>query len=313
MIYIYPKFSKYELIGVRFGGAGLGNLLFTWSRAMVVANQYKLEMIWPTWVSIKIGPWIRQEADKRLYADIFRNKLNMCGGFEKYFRLLFSKKIYVSDLNKINWDNIKDNDIIIYEDYDHPGGGFQMDFSGLENYRTMISNTIMSSLRKKGENALKFDAKNAINVHVRLGDFSKSKELLDSGANNVRIDIQWYIATIKKIRAAVGWTVPVNVFSDGKEEEIRPLLELEKVRRVTFGNSIADIIALSKADLLIASGSSFSLWARFLGNCSSISYPNQIKDYVYNGKSGFEIELGIEAELDKKYIEKLQRMYKRIE
>ena len=188
-----------------------------------------------------------------------------------------------------------------------------MDFSGLENYRTMISNTIMSSLRKKGENALKFDAKNAINVHVRLGDFSKSKELLDSGANNVRIDIQWYIATIKKIRAAVGWTVPVNVFSDGKEEEIRPLLELEKVRRVTFGNSIADIIALSKADLLIASGSSFSLWARFLGNCSSISYPNQIKDYVYNGKSGFEIELGIEAELDKKYIEKLQRMYKRIE
>ena len=44
---------------------------------------------------------------------------------------------------------------------------------------------------------------------------------------------------------------------------------------------------------MISSGSSFSLWARFLGNCSSISYPNQIKDRVHTG-DGFEIELGLD-------------------
>lgn len=308
MAYIYPKFSKNELIGLRIGGAGLGNLMFTWARTIVAANKYNVTMIWPTWPSFKVGPWIRHEADKRFYGDVFANRTGMCAGISKYSRLLFSKKIHTRDLNSIAWQSLDKNDIVVYDDYQLAPGMFQMDFNGLREYQEVISETIISNLAVKGQKARQFDASRAVNVHVRLGDFSKNTAALSAGKNNTRINIEWYAAMVEKIREAAGWNVPVNVFSDGTDDELRLLLRLPDVKRTFFGNSIGDIIGLSKAPIMIASGSSFSLWSRFLGNCSSISYPGQIKDYVHNG-DGFEIELSVEDDFNIEQKEYIKRLY----
>ena len=308
MAYIYPKFSKNEFIGVRLGGAGLGNLLFTWSRVIAASEKYDLKLIWPTWPSIKIGTWIRNERDKRSYIGLFSNKTGMCGGIEKYIRLCFGRKIHTRNLNEIEWNSLRKNDIVIYDDFKLAPGEFQMNFEGTREYRDRILDVIFNNLDKKDKKALAFNASNAISVHVRLGDFSETTEDLDNGKNNMRIQINWYVSVVKKLREAAGWIVPVYVFSDGTDEELSELTALPEVKRITFGNSIGDIIGLSKFPVMISSGSSFSLWARFLGNCSSISYPNQIKDRVHTGE-GFEIELGLDDELTSDQIAYIKKIY----
>lgn len=309
MIYIYPKFSKYEFMGVRLGGAGLGNLLFMWSRAIIAAKEHNCEVLWPTWASIKVGPWIRHEADKRFYGDLFRNR-TMIGGIKKYKALALNHKIYCKKYEQINWENVKDKDLIICTGFGLGPGELQMNFDGLHEYRDVLAETITGNLASKGKKALSFDADKSINVHVRLGDFSSNVQALDEGKNNTRIQISWYVATVNKIRDAAGYNIPVNVFSDGTDEELRDLLALPNVRRVTFGNSIGDIIGLSKAPLMIASGSSFSMWARFLGKCSSISYPNQMKDKALNEGEGFEIELSESESFSDDIIERIRKIMK---
>ena len=307
MAYIYPKFSKYELIGIRFGGAGLGNLLFTWSRVIAASKKHNAKLIWPTWPSVKVGPWLRHEKDKRSYTGLFTNKTGMCGGLKKYSKLCFGRKIHTRNLEDIDWNKLGENDIVVYDDFKLAPGEFQMDFNGTREYRDIIAEIIYANLGRKGKKALGFDASGAIGVHVRLGDFSKTTAALDAGKNNMRIQISWYVAMVNKLREAAGWTVPVYVFSDGTDDELADLTSLPEVSRLTFGNSIGDIVGLSKFPVMISSGSSFSLWARFLGNCSSISYPNQIKDRVHTG-DGFEIELGADNELtddQKSYIERI--------
>lgn len=307
MAYIYPKFSKHELLGIRLGGAGLGNLLFTWSRVIAASEKHNAKLIWPTWPSLKIGPWLRHEKDKRSYIGLFSNRSGMCGGIKKHIKLCFGKKIHTKKLDEINWDKLGENDIILYDDYSLAPGVFQMNFDGVREYKDKIVDIIFGNLGPKGRKALSFDASGAINIHVRLGDFAKTTSALDQGKNNMRIGIGWYVNVVEKLRDAAGWTVPVNVFSDGTDEELADLIRLPEVKRITFGNSIGDIVGLSRAPIMISSGSSFSLWARFLGNSSSISYPNQIKDRVHSGE-GFEIEFGLDDELtdeQKAYVQKI--------
>lgn len=304
MPYIYPKFSKYEAVGFRFGGAGLGNLLFIWARSIVASEEHGCELIWPTWTSIKIGPWIRHEKDKRLYNDLFKNNTSMIDGIPKYKILCLSRKISCVDFDCVDWSDIKINDVIIYS-------GFRMNFNGLLAYRKKIVEVITECLGDKGMIAMKYDASHELNVHVRLGDFSPTnKSALEKGQNNTRIRIEWYVAMVNKVRQAAGWRVPVNVFSDGTDEELQKLLSMDCVERKTFGNSIGDIIGLSKAPLMIASGSSFSLWARYIGECNSISYPNQIKDRVVTDqRNKFEIEVSDNEDFSESIRNRIREIY----
>lgn len=300
MAYIYPQFSSKELFGIRLGGAGLGNLLFTWARAELLAAEHNLQVIWPSWKSLKLGPWIRNEADKRFYGDLFQNNSGYVDGIKKAGVLLLGNKVKINQVT--SFAELGENDVVLYD-------AFDMHFKDLLPHRDYLRQIITANLQKKGMAALAFDAQKAINVHVRLGDFAAANAgALAAGQNNTRIPVGWYAAMVKELRKYIG-ECRVNVFSDGTDEELTELLRLPNVHRVFFGNSIADILALSKAPLIISSGSSFSLWARFLGNCSSISYPNQKKDATFTGETGFELELPMDGCLTPEQVQLLQQMY----
>lgn len=302
MIYVYPKFSKNEIPGIRFGGPGLGNLLFIYSRALVFAHEHKYKLIWPTWPSLKIGPWIRHEKDKRFYGDLFCNNINAVDGINKEKLLLFSHKIPVSEWNA--QEQYPDKTVIEYD-------FFKMSFDELKNYHKLIRNNIIRILKPKSKQYRRDDFHETINVHIRLGDFSKSSDRLSNGANNTRIDIGWYKNIILKVRDCIGTDIKVNIFSDGSEEELQEVVSLPNVERKFYGNSIADIMALSESPLMIASGSSFSLWARFLGQGCSISFPGQIKDHVLiRNNEKFEIELAENEQIPQEVKTTIKRMYK---
>ena len=298
MKYIYPKFTNKELPFVRFGGAGLGNLLFTYARALILANETGAKLVNPTWPCLKIGPVLRREKDKRFYFDLFKNGNGSIDGLKKTCLLLFSEKTKVNSISDVK--SARDGSLLIYDE-------FKMNFDGLIPYRNLILSDIIGNLKKKNRKPLEEDFTNAINVHVRCGDFlAPNSENLKNGVNNTRIPISWYVGIIKQIQNSVNKDIKFNIFSDGTDEELKDILALPNTKRVFYGTSIADIIALSRSKLIIASGSSFSMWARFLGNCNSISYLNQRKDFV-GDKTVFEIET--DSLIAKKELEKIYMLF----
>lgn len=285
MNYVYPKLSDKDLYFFRLGGAGLGNLLFTYARALVFAKKNNYELIWPTWPSIKLGPIIRNEKDKRFYNNLFGNNSNYIDGIRKI--KLLKNKPNVSEEDK---NGQYDESIVVFEK-------FIGSFKDIKYDSAMILEDLERNLKNK--KALEgFNPQDGICVHIRLGDFSRvSVQEVKSGRHDSALPIEWYVNVINKIRALTGKNLKVYVFSDGKDEELEPVMNLKNTERVTFNNAINDILALSRAKLMIASGSSFSMWARYLGRCNTICYTNQIKEYILT-----ENDISFETETDENVI-----------
>jgi hypothetical protein len=140
-----------------------------------------------------------------------------------------------------------------------------------------------------------------------LGDFStpQNEAVLKSGAQNYRIPISWYVDQVKQLRQQVNRDVPVYIFSDGRNDELSELLSLPNCQRISFGSSIADILALSKSNILIASGSTFSMWASYLGRMPVIWYKSQLRQRLYYEKTLVEFECDERGNLSYSIIKKL--------
>src|ERR1700687_5853318 len=57
----------------RIGRAGLGNGLFPWARAELFVRRSDARMLAPYCTNFRIGPYLRQEPDKRRYRNFFRS------------------------------------------------------------------------------------------------------------------------------------------------------------------------------------------------------------------------------------------------
>ena len=64
MKYTFASLGRLESLGIRLGGAGLGNILFPWASSVVYAKEHNLSRIQTTWSSVKLGPFVRKEKDK---------------------------------------------------------------------------------------------------------------------------------------------------------------------------------------------------------------------------------------------------------
>lgn len=235
MKYLYPLLSKYDLYVARIGGSGLGNILFPYCRALVDSKKYNIPLIWPTWRSIKIGPYLRGEYDKRKYDDLFENNNGSVDGREKILLLNKYPKILRENVN------IKEADdcIIIYT-------GMKGSFHPFLNEYEYIKADLIKNLKKGNRKWMEYDFNDSINVHIRLGDFAMmtQKNITSDQYSNVRIPIKWYVDIIKQIMEALDHKIKINLFSDGTDEELEPLLVLPNVERITFGTSISDMLAL---------------------------------------------------------------------
>jgi hypothetical protein len=65
-------------------------------------------------------------------------------------------------------------------------------------------------------------------------------------------------------------SLPVVVFSDGSDSELRPILGMPGVARARPMSAMDDIWGLASASVLVASSSTFSAWGAFLGNAPVI-------------------------------------------
>jgi hypothetical protein len=259
--FAYPALGLGNDFGlVRFGGSGLANLLFTWAHCLVRAEEYGLLRIQPTWFQICRAPWLRNFPDKRTYHDLFSPAPGEITGLRRLHLLATHPRVPETKLGS----PVPDGSIVVFSRV-----------VGLSrpvlNRADLVREELFRITRPAHTGALRENFRPGVAIHVRLGDFGTSNPSANNLVNT-RIDIHWYIGILQELRANLG-PLQAAVFSDGTDEELAPLLSLPDVRRVTFGSGIADIIALSRARILVASGSTFSLWASFLGQNPTVWFP----------------------------------------
>ena len=114
-----------------------------------------------------------------------------------------------------------------------------------------------------------------IAAHVRRGDFARvtSEEVRTRGA--ARTPIEWFVQAFRAVRQAAKSDVPLLVVSDGREADLRKLLDESNVHLVRTAAPLSDLLVLSGARVLLASGSSFSAWGAFLGGMPVATHPGQ--------------------------------------
>ena len=271
--------------------AGLANMLAPWSRCFLWSRDSGAEMLAPRWFKLRLGPYRRREPDKRRYERLFTND-GYVRGLRRLLLLTVGRRVPEGHAGSVTGAR----PVVVT-------------FSGLGELVTPAigrSREVREELRRitRPEFRPPPAAGPFVGVHVRLGDFGVEREdLLRAGAFNVRQPIAWYAAAIERLRADVG-DVPVRVFSDGAATDLAAVLALPGVELVRGGSAVTDLLDLSTAACIVASGSTFSTWAAFLGQAPSVWFPGQLRGSVLDGGDvGVEVEWEPEAELPGTFVE----------
>jgi len=252
--------------------AGLGNKLFPWARCRVFSLHHGLEIVPPNWTQLKLGPFLRGDRDKRMYNNLFRRSPP---GYVRDARQLLLRFVCPralpepEDLRALPADRDARVAVLFSGERDH--------FRSLSGWHVTLLKELRVMTREHWVRRAEAAGWAPIGIHVRRGDFVEATTEADFILRGgLRTPMAWFITSLRLIRQICGYPVPAFVVSDATESALNDLLAEGAVQRVDTGSAIGDLLVLSKARLLIASGgSSFSAWATFLGQMPTVAYPGQ--------------------------------------
>lgn len=252
MLVFYPRFSSIDLGFLRGPGPGLGNLLFPLSRSIKYVQQGRGTMIAPTWRNIKVGPILRGEQDFRTYGDLFQHRPlgEIVRGIVQ--RCNVRRVVGEDDFLDRASEMVSDHGIVLV-------AGMRGEFADLNG----MGHAVQGWLRERSKVPIDAAESEFIGVHVRLGDFGQPAEV--GYRRNSQISLQWYKEELIRIRRLIG-DLPAKVFTDAPASAVSPIFD--DVRLVEFvrpTNALVDMLLLSQARHIVASNSTFSLWAAFMG------------------------------------------------
>ena len=298
-MFTYCKFDGIDLGICRVGGPGLGNLLFPWARAIVAARRNGWIPVWPTWRQFKLGPFLRGEQDKRTYSNLFRPTEGYVWGLEKAKLMRALKTRGVSE-NVTEPQELDDDSIVVY-------AGMDGRFAPIWNDFSCVRNELFRIVRSEHLAFLSTDFRNTISVHVRLGDFQAYDDTQFSlGVTNMRVPIEWYVDVVNQLRA--GKHNKVYIFSDADTAELRALLSLSNVQRITYGSAIADMLALSRSNILVGSNSTFSMWSGYLGQMPFVQPYGRDRDKSEKSVSNHAVAVDVGETLPDQFFSEIEQL-----
>ena len=266
-LFVYPALGGVRDFGFfRVGGPGLANMLLSWARAAVAAERLGATLLTPAWFSPKIGPLLRRERDTRMYLGVFRRDSAARGGPAKALAFARARRtvrfvdptlltpgasgtLYLPDPH------------VIAPDY----------FAGLFDHQPMLTKRLLAMVADRHVARVKALPRPDVAVHVRLGDFAPAPDGVVQA--NTRLPVTWYTDRMAAVRTLLGPGTRFTIFSDGTPEQLAPILALPGAELRAGENAIVDLLAMARARALIASTSTFSLWAAFLGRMPSLWHP----------------------------------------
>jgi hypothetical protein len=260
--YSYVKFSKWDFGAFRWLGPGLGNLLFPWARFVLASKQHDLRPIAPTWPAMKFGTLLRRELDARFYFGLFRAGPGQVVGWRKLWLLATARRVDETRLPELPQHGASqsgEHTLSVFE-------GIRDGFATLPRDATPLRNELLSITLAKHRGDLYYKPSKCISMHVRLGDFRNS---------HILTPLAWFLGVAKHLREQLKADWPIHIFSDGTDDELAPLLGLHNSQRVGYGSSAADLLAMSRANVLVASKlSTLNMWSFYLGRMPVIWPPD---------------------------------------
>jgi hypothetical protein len=276
-LYSFANLGGTECGLFRLRGVGLANCLFPWARCVLTSRRFGLTRIASTWPQLCHRQWMRWDRDKRCYVGLMDESESAIRGARK-LALLATQPRVMERAFLASPDDFH-RGVVLFEGID---GYFT---SMLQDYG-LVRNLLLAATRPKHHTPKDAGASEGICIHVRYGDF------LESYQPCVPQRISWFIHALDQCRTYLGGGIPAFVFSDASDDELRPLLARPNVKRAFFGSAIADLLAMSAAPLLIASGSTFSMWAAYLGRMPVIWPIGQRRQRLHGELQEYEPEVG---------------------
>lgn len=264
-----PQLYGYPLLG-RYG---LGNMLFPWARCYLWCKDRSVPMIAPRWTQIRVGPYLRREQDKRSYQRLFHHT-GYVAGLKRLWLLNTAQRIPEAAREIAFNRDSSPQALVVFQDMEDL-------FRPILGRNGDVRDELLRMTRR---HYVPNEAVSApfIGIHVRLGDFKApgATSGMHQDQVNVRLPLTWYAEVLCRIRQELGFEAQARVFSDGSAEELGDLLALPAIAVSRGGTAVSDMLTLSQANLIIASGSTFSMWGSYLGQVPTVWYPGQRRQLI---------------------------------
>jgi hypothetical protein len=246
--------------------SGLANRLFPWARCVVFSQASGVRMLAPRWAQVKIGPLLRRERDLRLYLGLFRRSRHEVAGPERWWALATLRRLEEPHDLRRPLVSGPMRGVVTFE-------GLSDFFARLDGHGDLLRSRLLEIARPDIVQHVSRLECPPIGIHVRRGDFREVPPT-ELAQGQVRTPLEWYVETLRQVRAAAGSTSPAFVVSDGDEAELAALLRAPDVRLVRTGTALGDLLLLTRARVLLGSqGSSFSAWGSFFGGAPVATVP----------------------------------------
>jgi hypothetical protein len=280
------------------GRFGLGHSLLAWARACLWSQKVGAQLIAPHWLRFRLGPWLRGERDKRSYFVCFQDGGAISGARRSWILGTTPHFNAENQLETVLRQHARDAVVVFNNDY---ANNNDLYFNEMLGHHEYLKKCLLGITRPQFHAPVKQSP--FLAVHIRMGDFSQvaADAQIMQNQFNVRLPLEWYREKILMVQNTLGMTYQTVVFSDGHDDELSSVLELQGVVRAPRSPAVTDLLTISDASMLIASGSGFSLWGAFLGQVPRICFPGQMLAQTHSNIIQ-EIELSLGADLPAEFM-----------
>lgn len=250
--------------------AGLGHRLFVWARALVFARINDLPLLVAGWNRFAIGPMLRRERRSRLYVSYFRG--DGCGPLVRAMAACTLRRVVEPPIERLSGaQHGQKACLYVFTKAPHWSDYFGV----IKPHRDYVRDHLMGMIRRRHYRLLADCARPVVGLHIRMGDYRPLRpgEDFSTAGGHVRTPLSYYGAAVRALREIHGSELPVSVFTDGYPDELREVLDLPGVSLVDTGSDIADLLLLSRSDVMVGSNSSFAFWAAFLSERTVLMHP----------------------------------------
>jgi hypothetical protein len=258
------------------GRAGLGNMLFPWARAEIFGQDHGVRILAPAWNSLRIGPYLRREPEKRRYIGFFSAPDHVWG----LTRMLVKARARRFDEAEADLALAAKNDreiaLVVFK-------GLNDLFVPLQGKSALIRERLWAMTRERYRGRASEFGDRFIAMHIRRGDITR-QGLDERGlqAMTQYTPTAWFASIARAVRTCRELdSLPIVLFTDGDAAEVAEVLEVRNVHLNRPGTAIADLWGMTRGKLLIASGySTFSMWASYLGGMPTRYAPGKLSQRV---------------------------------